>query len=106
MVTLGSSGCSSGRRRTWVLPLLNLSFMVGLLSFHVHADSGNTTTTSQKYDPFVDLWNRVCAGPDALTNLDRILFVSLIMLGMEILTWITKHLGGTSFSVFEKEREK
>jgi hypothetical protein len=84
MITLLKSPSSS----SWVLPILNFVFMVGLTRFHVRA------ATADNDNDKTNLWDRIRSGPDAVTNLDLILFFSLIMLGMEILTWITKHLGG------------
>ena len=59
--------------------------MMGLLAFHVRAENPMETP--------MDLWTRIISGPDALTPLDKVLFVAFILLGMEILSWVTQHLG-------------
>jgi hypothetical protein len=64
---------------------LAILFMMGLLAFHVRAENPMETP--------MGLWTRITSGPDALTPLDKVLFVAFIVLGMEILSWVTQHLG-------------
>ena len=59
--------------------------MMGLLAFHVRAENPVETP--------MDLWTRITSGPDALTPLDKVLFVAFILLSMEIMSWVTQHLG-------------
>jgi hypothetical protein len=77
---------TQSRLVTWTTPCLTILFMMGLLAFHVRAENPVET-------PMGGLWMRITSGPDALTSLDKVLFVAFILLGMEILSWVTEQWG-------------
>jgi len=66
-----------------------------LVVHHVQADRNQSfADESLLHTPYyVSLWDRVKAGPNALTTLDKILFGALILLAFELLDYISGHLG-------------
>lgn len=80
--------------KVWTLPLVHLFLAVGLLAYHVHAEAGADGGVGVADDTF-NLWTRITSGPTYLTTMDKILFVVVIMLCMELLNWLVHNSGGT-----------
>jgi hypothetical protein len=78
--------------KVWTLPLVHLFLAVGLLAYHVHAEADNGVGVT---DDTFNLWTRITSGPTYLTTMDKILFVVVIMLSMELLNWLVHNSGGT-----------
>ena len=72
--------------------LINLVCCVGLLGFHVHAQANNEVKAHHccHWD---EMWNRVSSGPSSLSNTDKALFAAIILLGMELLNYLSGNLG-------------
>ena len=66
-----------------------------MLGYHVKADRNESfANESPRNDAsHISLLDRVQAGPNALTTLDKILFGALILLAFELLDYISAHLG-------------
>ena len=90
--------------------LLNILCFIGLICYHVHAESSTTTTATALYHsnnnmdettttptpqpgPNLTLWERIISGPTNLTTMDKLLFGVLVLLGMELLNYISSNLG-------------
>lgn len=72
------------------LPLICFLSSGVVMTLYHHWFEPSTSTTSSS------LYQRVAEqGPDALTTLDKILFVSVILLAFELLDFITRHSGRT-----------
>jgi sterol desaturase/sphingolipid hydroxylase (fatty acid hydroxylase superfamily) len=70
-------------------------YSICLLRFHVQADR-NESFSEESGIPagsFTSLWDRVKAGPNALTTIDKILFGALILMAFELLDYISGHVG-------------
>ena len=101
--------------------LLNILCFIGLICYHVHAESTTTTTTTNHSKntmdetttttttttstpsattPNLTLWERIVSGPSNLTTMDKILFGVLVLLGMELLNYISSNLGRKFFFLF------
>ena len=73
-------------------------FVYGFLMVvhHVQADrneSFSTDSPRKNNTAAPTVWDRVQAGPNALTTLDKILFGALILMAFELLDYISSHLG-------------
>lgn len=70
-----------------ILPITNVLFAIGLFSFHVHAES-NVVDSSER-----TIWERILLGPEYFTAMDKVLFVVMILLAMELLNYIAHNSG-------------
>ena len=92
MVTRSNISKSDGSMmKMWTLPLVLLFLGVGLLAYHVHAEADDGVGVAG--DTF-NLWTRITSGPTYLTTMDKILFVVVIMLSMELMNWLVHNSGG------------
>jgi hypothetical protein len=82
-----SSHQPSSSLNLWTLPIVNLTLAIGLLAYHVHAEEGAATSD-------LSLWNRIMSGPEYLTTMDKVAFVVVITLALEILNLLVKNSGG------------
>ena len=78
----------------WSLPLLNILFGMGLCLVHVHAEAAGAATESDVANN-LDVWSRLTSGPFYWSTMDKVLFVALVMLALEILNFLCNHSGGT-----------
>ena len=97
------------RSYCWTLPLLNVLFGIGLCLLHCHDEvtamkikKGNDTTV---FVPFnnnsnANSWDRLTSGPRHWSVMDKVLFVALIMLALEVLSFICGHSGGKLYWLF------
>lgn len=69
------------------LSLVHSVLAVGLLAFHVHAESSIVSGND------IGLWERIILGPDYFTPMDKVFFVILIILAMELLNFLVKNSG-------------
>ena len=116
-VSVGVDGGIGGRRSLIkppsIIPILfNVTCFIGLICYHVHADETSTSTTTNSHivptnnnnddnsnhnDPSttttLSLWKRIINGPSYLTTMDKILFGVLVLLGMELLNYISSNIG-------------
>ena len=67
--------------------LVHLLVAFGLLAFHVHAES--TIVNGNE----ISLGQRIILGPDYFTAMDKVLFVIVILLAMELLNFLVKNSG-------------
>jgi len=78
----------------WTLPLLNILFGIGLCLVHVHAETVAAAMDGD-VENNMDAWSRLTSGPFYWSTMDKVLFVALIMLALEILNLLCNHSGGT-----------
>lgn len=78
----------------WTLPLLNALLGTGLCLLHVHIEATDTDNSGGSDYPYhLDAWNRITSGPMHWTAMDKVLFLALIMLALEILNFLCGHSG-------------
>lgn len=70
-------------------------YTICMLGYHVKADRNQSfADESGMHDKtFISFWDRIQAGPNALTTLDKILFGALILMAFELLDYISGHVG-------------
>ena len=73
----------------WLVPAVHILLSIALLAYHVHAEAASIGE-----EP-VSVTERILSGPIHWTNMDAAVFCILIMMGMELLSWIVRHFGGT-----------
>jgi len=88
---------STFRRQQSMLRLVTLANAVcsiALLAYHVGAESATLEIDENSNSSgVVDVLARITSGPTNWTNMDKVVFVVLIVMGMELLGWIVRHSG-------------
>ena len=80
--------------------MLNALLGTGLCLLHVHIEATDIDKSGgSDYPHHLDAWNRITSGPMQWTAMDKVLFLALIMLALEILNFLCGHSGGTVFYV-------
>jgi hypothetical protein len=77
--------------KNFCLPLVEFLVAAGLLGFHVHAETSSHGRSSND----IGLWDRIVLGPDYFTPMDKVFFVVIIVLLMELLNFLVKNSGST-----------
>lgn len=78
---------------SWTLPLLNVAFAVALCVLHFQAESVTAALDSESEASTMDPWTRIASGPKHWSTMDKVLFMALIMLALELLNFICNNLG-------------
>jgi len=86
------------RQSQWIRlapPITMVMYGILMVAHHVQADRNESFLANESplCTHYVSAWDRVKAGPNALTTLDKILFGALILLAFELLDYISGHLG-------------
>ena len=95
---------NSRRSFCWTLPLLNICFGIGLCLIHFHDEVEAIEMKKDETDNIndvpshhhLDFWDRFTNGPLYWNTMDKVLFVALIMLALELLKFLCVQSGGTS----------
>jgi len=80
----------------WTLPLFNILFGLGICLIHFHDEVAAMKIKSENdmhVPPQLDYWGRLTSGPIHWTTMDKVLFVALIMLLLEVLNFICGQSG-------------
>jgi hypothetical protein len=106
MSSCGKNNDNNIRRSfCWTLPLLNICFGFGLCLIHFHdeveaMEIKKDETDHIHYVPshhhLDNFWDRFTNGPLYWNTMDKVLFVALIMLALELLKFLCVQSGGTS----------
>jgi hypothetical protein len=105
MSSYGKNNDNNIRRSfCWTLPLLNILFGIGLCLIHFHDEVEAIEMKKDETDNIndvpshhhLDFWDRFANGPLYWNTMDKVLFVALIMLALELLKFLCVQSGGTS----------
>ena len=75
---------------SWII-FIHVIISLAMIGYHVHAESN----LGNNKDDDISVIDRIVSGPIHWTTMDKIVFAIIIMMGMELLGWITRNSGGT-----------
>ena len=79
------------RSTLWGLPALNLVVGLGLCVIHARAETVDPAAEGDA----MGAWDRISSGPLHWSAMDKVLFLALMMLGLEIIKFLSYNSGGT-----------
>ena len=104
MSNYGKNNENNSRRSfCWTLPLLNICFGIILCLIHFHDEVEAMEIKKNETDSIKDVtshhclasfWDRFTNGPLYWNTMDKVLFVALIMLALELLKFLCVLSGG------------